>query len=580
MSFIVTGGKKNPHSCSYCRRDITLQCRIKCADCPENISFQLCVDCFASGINLYPHVNTHNYRVIDCLEDIVFTKDWSANEELLLLEGIEKFGAGNWKTIADYIGTNKTTKQLEDHYWEDYMGVHGYCLPSNTIIKGQVAPAQTLSVITQEIPSGDNEEIDIQAAIAEVYETRVIDGYTRGEEVLREKTKDLRGAAGTKETKSKENEIKERNAALPGGDLPGFMPLREDFDIEFDNDAEVILADMEFDETDDHPSEKELKLQVIKIYNSKLAERNNRKRFVIDRGLVDLKKQLAFERRLSKEERDLLGRLKVFARFHSPGEHEVLVDSVLKARRLRGQIELYQHYRRMGIRTLDQAAQYEVDRKKRDAEIKARKQRESSSYLYESGRASVSGAGAGDMNPGSSSAFKRRRGGGGFQAEVSSLQECSSSLESTDSSLKASVVSSVHMNSEACRGRGLDVARAPHVELLSAVEVQLCEKLCLLPGHYLAIKEVLVRESYRNGLLTEEGVQRLLKLDGEACMHIYDFFVKDVVKINDPDRQHALYISPRLGAACNGYADGVTDTADDVTSTVTVPGRKRGRPKE
>ena len=41
----------------------------------------------------------------------------------------------------------------------------------------------------------------------------------------------------------------------------------------------------------DHPADRELKLQVIKIYNAKLAERDARKRFVIDRGLVDVKKQ-------------------------------------------------------------------------------------------------------------------------------------------------------------------------------------------------------------------------------------------------------------------------------------------------
>lgn len=56
------------------------------------------------------------------------------------------------------------------------------------------------------------------------------------------------------------------------------------------NDAEKMLADMEFC-LDEHPSERELKLQVIRIYNHKLEERNRRKRFVIERGLVDFKHQ-------------------------------------------------------------------------------------------------------------------------------------------------------------------------------------------------------------------------------------------------------------------------------------------------
>ena len=43
---------------------------------------------------------------------------------------------------------------------------------------------------------------------------------------------------------------------------------------------------------------------------------------------------------------------------HSP-LMKALVDGLLRARKLRSQIEIYQHYRKMGIRTLDQARQYE-----------------------------------------------------------------------------------------------------------------------------------------------------------------------------------------------------------------------------
>ena len=31
--------------------------------------------------------------------------------------GIDKLGCGNWKNVADYIGT-KNIKQVEEHYWE------------------------------------------------------------------------------------------------------------------------------------------------------------------------------------------------------------------------------------------------------------------------------------------------------------------------------------------------------------------------------------------------------------------------------------------------------------------------------
>ena len=59
----------------------------------------------------------------------------------------------------------------------------------------------------------------------------------------------------------------------PGSDaIPGYMPLRNDFDVEHDNDAEHILADMELDPNDD-PAEKELKLLVVDVYNRYVLKR-------------------------------------------------------------------------------------------------------------------------------------------------------------------------------------------------------------------------------------------------------------------------------------------------------------------
>ena len=49
------------------------------------------------------------------------------------------------------------------------------------------------------------------------------------------------------------------------------------------------------------------------------------------------------------------------------------MEGVIKAKKLRKQIELFQHYRQMGIRTLEQARQYEIERKKREHEQKVQK---------------------------------------------------------------------------------------------------------------------------------------------------------------------------------------------------------------
>ena len=67
------------------------------------------------------------------------------------------------------------------------------------------------------------------------------------------------------------------------------MPKRGDFDIEYDNDAELLLAEMEFND-DDKESELKMKFKLLDIYNARLDERIKRKKIVIERGLLDLRK--------------------------------------------------------------------------------------------------------------------------------------------------------------------------------------------------------------------------------------------------------------------------------------------------
>ena len=53
---------------------------------------------------------------------------------------------------------------------------------------------------------------------------------------------------------------------------------------------------------------------------------------------------------------------------------------------------------------------------------------------------------------------------------------------------------------------------APFGSLLSSTETQLCASVPMLPLHYLAAKEAIVREAYRNGQLSLEGVKRVYKV--------------------------------------------------------------------
>eukprot|EP01038_Epipyxis_sp_PR26KG_P004952 gene4952-6925_t len=79
-----------------------------------------------------------------------------------------------------------------------------------------------------------------------------------------------------------------------------------------------------------------------------------------------------------------------------------------------------------------------------------------------------------------------------------------------------------------------ELMKAPCGDLLSELELSLCSKVGMLPLHYLAAKDAIAREAYCSGILTAEGVRRVLKANDENTAIIHDFFVKEMM-INGPN---------------------------------------------
>ena len=79
-------------------------------------ALDICVNCFILGEEFSNHKNNMDYHVINKLNFPLFVnvsliphhlQDWTAEEELYLFEGLERFGFGNWSDIADHIATDK-----------------------------------------------------------------------------------------------------------------------------------------------------------------------------------------------------------------------------------------------------------------------------------------------------------------------------------------------------------------------------------------------------------------------------------------------------------------------------------------
>ena len=77
---------------------------------------------------MYPLFTPSRFINQDDMSVPLFTDDWCAEDELLLLEGIEMFGLGNWSEVADHIGS-KDKEQCEAHYFSAYIDVETCPLP-------------------------------------------------------------------------------------------------------------------------------------------------------------------------------------------------------------------------------------------------------------------------------------------------------------------------------------------------------------------------------------------------------------------------------------------------------------------
>jgi transcriptional adapter 2-alpha len=50
----------------------------------------------------------------------IFTEEWGADEELLLVSGLIINGLGNWAEVAQHVGT-RTKEDCEKHYYQVYL---------------------------------------------------------------------------------------------------------------------------------------------------------------------------------------------------------------------------------------------------------------------------------------------------------------------------------------------------------------------------------------------------------------------------------------------------------------------------
>ena len=172
----------------------------------------------------------------------------------------------------------------------------------------------------------------------------------------------------------------------PGSDISGYNPLRDDYDVEYDNDAEMMLKDVDIlgDEDD---KEKELKTCMLRAFNRMCVMRS----LIVCRSFARTREteEVCGGARASgpdehskrgeeetegsfapfcypQVEQDIVNLMKPFARFLSKKDYDMLMNGLIKEAKLRERIAKLQRYRKMGIRTLEEVERFEKEGAKKE----------------------------------------------------------------------------------------------------------------------------------------------------------------------------------------------------------------------
>ncbi|KAL3942265.1 MAG: hypothetical protein SGBAC_003504 [Bacillariaceae sp.] len=555
------------------------------------------------------------------------------------------------EAVSGNLSSGKTPRRCMERYLDDFLGRYGHILPPYTIIDDAVedevvVPKETVND-GEESSKPDEEEAvrsskrrvsslsrlpsNLSTASKSRKRYRVartetlpeykklklkpflpeVEGVELGQEVCREQSKraELEFVKATADTNTKEeaDKIKEEwiatrmnrpgaptvlpprpsdTALMPGADLLGFMPRRGDFDIEWENAAEESIADMEFMQNDTL-QERQLKVQVLEIYFQKQEERERRKNFIMTRNLYDYKQFLEDEEKIPVDERDLVQRLRLFERFHTPDEHKQFISDIIKAKKLRKEIATLQMYRHIGIRTLLEAEKYELDKERRQFHKAAQAQKEAEAKIKPTGAQGVSASATVATTPATDSKAadalwkqykhndrrRRRRssmseGGAADASEAKELQEKKDEekeVEKADDDEKKDQDKETEENTKPMEvdqndadvemkdaeeenrvpekdvspedeepkdneETDFDISASKGYDLLSKREIQLCLRLKIYPVQYLEIKKALIFESMKKGLLDKEAAgptrRTIVKVDVEKRGNIIDFMVR------------------------------------------------------
>lgn len=271
-------------TCSNCLCELVPP-YIFCVLCDANV----CALCFSQGVEFGNHKSDHSYRIIRDDFLLFANSDWSAKEELILLESIQKYK--NWNSVARAL-PGRTVRDAKLHYNEFYLSKKS--IRNMPKMKSTGANSCFEPIVPYRLKINDNDE----------------------------PPRYLSSTVGYKS-------------------LAGYNPARSDFECEFDSTAEDLLSNFKLISENEPYYDMITSLQqaIIRSYNRRLVERQRWKRIIRDHGLIVLRKVYAWLHRYDVTiTRPVYEKLIRFMQFCDPLQFEMIMEGLHRSGELKLQI--------------------------------------------------------------------------------------------------------------------------------------------------------------------------------------------------------------------------------------------------
>ena len=466
---------KIPEKCVICKKELKDEPIIRCYECS---CVDLCVQCFSLGLETQQHQSHHKYQVDRRHVPIFLTSDWPAELELDLINAVLEFGYGNWTDIGKRI-LSKTPEEIRIHFNE-------YFLYNRDKFANFPAFGMNMLASVRNNPQ---------------YKYNAL-------------------ALSEEPPRFPINTPQYRYFA-------GYNAARSDFEIEYDNYAEMLVTNIDFEKVEDedyydivtcsnirnsgnvsdsdknnidididednneseddeikngeNDSEQdligELKLIMVQQYNECLKERMRRKRIIKNHGLFLLRKfPITLNKYESSITKSVLEKLFPFMQLVSGQKFDYILEGLDKEMELKRYFCRLKNFRECGLTRFYSCKVYEKLKASRDEMLK----------------------------------------------ELSQLkQNPLKSLTTVNLQVKPLITKAV--TSTRKPAPPLNILLLPGYEKLTEEERELCSNARIVPESYFTFKDLLINENNKNNGIRLATARQLIKIDVNKTRKLFNF---------------------------------------------------------